>query len=94
MDIDKQHWEWIAEKAREASRSTPTTSSKPLGSYQAFLFWHSANPDAMDISAGTSSPSNGKTREDWRKALHGKYYSYGSDEHTIVKGCPSKRAIC
>lgn len=48
----------------------------------------------MDISAGISGSSNGKTQEDWRKALHGKCYGCGSDEHTITKGCLSKRTIC
>lgn len=48
----------------------------------------------MDISAGTLSSGNGKTCEDWKKALHGKCYGCGSDEHTIAKGCPSKRTIC
>lgn len=94
-DIDKRHRERMAEKAREAGRSTPSTSLKPLGSHQASPFQqHSADPDAMDISAGTSGSGNGKTREDWRKALHSKCYSCGSDEHTIAKGYPSKRTIC
>lgn len=94
-DIDKRHWERMAEKAREAGHSAPSTSLKPSGSHQAFLFQqHSADPDAMDISAGTSGSGNGKTREDWRKAMHGKCYDCGSDEHTIAKGCPSKHAIC
>lgn len=48
----------------------------------------------MDISAGTSGSGNGKTWEDWRKALRGKCYGCGSDEHTIAKGCSSKRTIC
>lgn len=48
----------------------------------------------MDISAGTSGSGNGKTREDWRKALRSKCYGCGSDERTIAKGCPSKRTIC
>lgn len=85
----------MAEKAREASHSAPSTSLKPSGSHQAFLFQqYSADPDAMDISASTSSLGNGKTREDWRKALCGKCYGCGSDKHTIAKGCPSKHAIC
>lgn len=64
-DIDKRHHERMAEKAREASRSAPTTSSKPSGSHQASPFQqHSANPDTMDISAGTSGSGNGKTRKD------------------------------
>lgn len=94
-DINKRHRERMAEKAREAGRSVPTTSSKPSGSHQASPFQqHSADPDAMDISAGTSGSGNGKTREDWRKALCGKCYGCGSDEHMIAKGCPSKHAIC
>lgn len=94
-DIDKRHRKQMTEKAREASRSAPSTSSKPSGSHQASPFQqHSADPDAIDISAGTSSSGNSKTREDWRKALHGKCYGCGSDEHTIAKGCLSKRAIC
>lgn len=95
IDIDKWHRERMAEKAREADRSALSTLSKPSGSHQASPFQqHSANPDAMDISAGTSGSSNGKTREDWRKALHSKCYGCGSDKHTFAKGCPSKRAIC
>lgn len=95
-DIDKRHRERLAEKAREAGRSAPIPSSSksPSGSHQTLthLFQSPANPNAIDISAGSSS--NGKTREDWRKAMRGKCYGYGSDKHTIAKGCPSKRAIC
>lgn len=94
-DIDKRHRERMAEKAREASRSAPSTSSKPSGSHQVSPFQqHSANPDTMDISTGTSGSSNSKTREDWRKALCSKCYGCGSDEHIIAKGRPSKRTIC
>lgn len=94
-DIDKRHCERMAEKAREASCFAPSMLSKPLGSHQASPFQqHSADPDAMDISAGTSGFGNGKIRKDWRKALRGKCYGCGSDEHTITKGCPSKRTIC
>lgn len=93
-DINKWHWEWMAEKAREAGRSAFSTSSKPSGSHQASPFQHFADPDTMDISASISGSGNGKTREDWRKALYGECYSCGSDEHMIAKGCPSKRAIC
>lgn len=93
-DIDKRHQEWIVEKAQEASHSAPTTLSKPLGSHQVSPFQHSADPDTMDISASTSGSGNGKTRENWRKALHGKCYGCRSDEHTIAKGYPSKCAIC
>lgn len=32
-DIDKQHREQMTEKAREAGRSAPATSSKPSGSH-------------------------------------------------------------
>lgn len=32
-DIDKRHREQMAEKAREAGRSAPSTSSKPLGAH-------------------------------------------------------------
>lgn len=64
-DIDKWHRERMVEKAREAGRSAPSTSSKPSSSHQASPFQqHSADPDAMDISAGTLGSSNGKTRED------------------------------
>lgn len=48
----------------------------------------------MDISASTLESGNGKTREDWRKALRSKCYSCRSNEHTIAKGYPSKCAIC
>lgn len=37
-NIDKQHCERMAEKAREAGRSAPSTSSKPSGSHQASSF--------------------------------------------------------
>lgn len=94
-DIDKRHRERMVEKAREAGRSAPSTLSKPSGSHQASLFQqHSADLDAMDISTRTSGSGNGKTRKDWRKALHGKCYGCGSDEHTIAKGCSSKHTIC
>lgn len=96
MDIDKHHCECLAEKAREAGHSTPTPSSlkSSLESHQTptQLFPSFADPNAMDISAGTSG--NGKTRKDWRKALCGKCYGCSSDKYTIAKGCPSKRAIC
>lgn len=91
-DIDKRHRERMAEKAREAGHSAPSMSSKPSGSHQASSFQqYSADPDAIDISADTSGSGFGKTHKDWRKALHSKCYGYGSDEHTIAKGCPSKR---
>lgn len=94
-DIDKQHRERMAEKAQEAGCSAPTMSSKPSASHVLSPFQqHSADPDAMHISAGTSGPSNGKTRQDWRKALRSKCYGCGSDKYMIAKGCPSKRAIC
>lgn len=37
-DIDKWHREQMAEKAREAGHSAPSTSSKPSGSHQASSF--------------------------------------------------------
>lgn len=40
-DIDKQHWEWIAEKAREAGRSAPLHLDKTLG-----------HPPGVTVSAG------------------------------------------
>lgn len=84
----------MAEKAREANCFAPSTSSKLSGAYQASPFQQAVDPDAMDISVGTSGFGNGKTREEWRKALHGKCYGCESDEHMIAKGYPSKRAIC
>lgn len=65
IDINKQHRKRMAEKAQKASCSTPSTSLKPLGSHQASLFQqHSADPNAMDINAGTSGSGNGKIHED------------------------------
>lgn len=94
-NIDKRRRERMVEKAREAGRSAPSTSSKPSGSHQASLFQqHSADPDTMDINTRTSGAGNGKTQEDWRKALRGKCYGCKSDEHTIAKGCSSKCTIC
>lgn len=94
-DIDKRHRERMAKEAREAGRSAPIMSSKPSGSHVSSPFQqHFTDPDAIDISTNTSGPGNGKTQEDWRKALCGKCYSCGSDEHTIAKGCLSKCAIC
>lgn len=65
-DIDKHHRKHLAEKAREVGCSAPTlSSSKSLsGSHQTptCLFQAPADPDAMDISAG--SFGNGKTREE------------------------------
>lgn len=53
-DIDKHHRERMAEKAREAGCSALSTSLKPSGSHQASPFQqYSADPNAMDISAGT-----------------------------------------
>lgn len=66
MNIDKHHCECLAKKAREAGRSTPTSSSlkSSLGSHQTptQLFQLFADPNAMNISAGTFD--NRKTRED------------------------------
>lgn len=61
-NIDKWHWERMAEKTREASRSALSTSSKPSGAHQASPFQQAADSNAMNISTGTSG--NGKTKED------------------------------
>lgn len=88
QSIDARCLERKAEKEMEQGRRTFAPNSQPRS--QSAPFQQSLD-DAMDISA--SQPSNGKTREDWRKAMRGKCYGCGSSDHSVT-ACSQRRVIC
>ena len=88
-DIDKRHRERLAEKARDGDRVT-FHAPAPNRSHTHTTPFQQVDPDAMDISATTG---NGRTRDDWRRAMRGKCYGCGATEHQSA-ACQHKRAIC
>lgn len=91
-DFDTRLRQRRAEKARESGKSTGTTYSVPRSTpVSATPFAAPAkDPNAMDINA---TKGNGKTRQDFLKAMTGWCFSCGSKDHSKKDG-NHKRDIC